>query len=51
MSKPICVFCGGTGRDVTFNIFTPRFPPFGTACVQCEETLPAEIKVPADVKL
>ncbi len=38
-SAPRCVFCG---RDsgVQFAVFNPRFAPFGTACVECEASLP-----------
>lgn len=42
---PICVFCKRSS-GVGFNIFTPRFPPFGTACVECEESLPPGTTVP-----
>ena len=45
-SAPKCVFCGGTGQGVQFAIFSPRFAPFGTACVECEKTLPAGTQVP-----
>jgi hypothetical protein len=50
---PRCVFCG---RDsgVQFAIFNPRFPPFGTACVECEAKLPpgtvAIVNAPAPAK-
>lgn len=40
---PRCVFCGSTGP---FAIFSPRFKPFGTACVACEESLPAGTELP-----
>jgi len=47
-SAPRCVFCG---RDsgVQFAIFNPRFKPSGTACVECEATLPAGTQVPLKV--
>jgi hypothetical protein len=45
--EPCCVFCGGHGSGVQFAMFTPRFKPFGTACVQCEETLPPGTELPA----
>jgi len=35
-SAPTCIFCGKSS-GVQFNIFTPKFPPFGTACVACEK--------------
>jgi len=38
-SAPTCAFCGRS-RGVQFNTFTPRFEPFGTACVDCEASLP-----------
>lgn len=44
-SKPTCVFCGRSD-GVQFAIFNPRFQPFGTACVECEATLPPDTKVP-----
>lgn len=43
MAKPACVFCGGSGTGVTFAMFNPRFPPFGTACTACEESLPPDV--------
>ena len=44
---PVCVFCNKSeGR--MFNMFTPRFPPFGTACTECEESMPEGTEVPAD---
>ena len=46
-SKPKCAFCKKSA-GVQFNIFTPRFAPFGTACVECETTIPAHIKTVAD---
>ena len=49
-SNPVCVFCGGTGAGVTFAMFNPRFPPFGTACTKCEETLPAGTTIPDSEK-
>lgn len=46
---PVCVFCKRS-EGVQFAIFNPRFKPFGTACVECEKTLPPDTKVPtADV--
>ncbi len=36
-SAPVCVFCGGSS-GCQFAIFNPKFPPFGTACVECEKT-------------
>ena len=39
MSYPICKICGGSGEGVEFNIFNPVIPPFGTACVACEEKI------------
>ena len=46
-NKPTCAFCKKSA-GVQFNIFTPRFAPFGTACVQCEITIPAHIKTVSD---
>lgn len=37
-SGPRCIFCGGTS-GVQFQMFTPRFQPFGTACVPCEQSV------------
>ena len=47
-SGPCCIFCkSGAGQ---FNIFTPRFQPFGTACVECEEKVtPQQILEASDV--
>ena len=42
---PKCVFCGAS-HGAQFVMFGPRFAPFGTACVKCEESLPAGTKVP-----
>jgi len=42
---PTCVFCGRS-YGVTFAMFTPRFKPFGTACTDCEESLPEGTTVP-----
>lgn len=42
---PTCVFCGRSS-GVQFVIFNPRFAPFGTACVDCESTLPEDTTVP-----
>ncbi len=44
---PRCVFCHRSGDGVLFNIFTPRFKPFGTACIECEAKLPEGTQVPA----
>lgn len=49
-SVPTCVFCGKS-YGVQFNIFTPRFAPFGTACVECEKTLPEGTKVPEKISV
>ena len=38
-SAPRCAFCGRS-EGVQFNIFAPRFRPFGTACVECEAKVP-----------
>jgi hypothetical protein len=46
-NKPTCAICQNSA-GVQFNIFTPRFAPFGTACVECEKTIPAHIKTVAD---
>lgn len=35
-SAPTCIFCGKSS-GVQFAIFNPKFPPFGTACVECEK--------------
>ena len=45
-SAPECVFCHRSS-GVQFAIFNPRFQPFGTACVECEKTLPAGTQIPA----
>lgn len=45
-SKPVCRFCGKSGNGVQFAMFNPRFKPFGTACVECEATLPEGTTVP-----
>lgn len=45
-SAPQCVFCKRTGGGVQFVIFNPRFQPFGTACDECEKTLPPGTKLP-----
>lgn len=47
-SRPTCVFCHRSD-GVQFAIFTPRFKPFGTACVECEEKLPPGTTIPAEV--
>lgn len=45
--RPKCVFCGRSGPDVYFQIFSARrFEPFGTACVDCERDLPPETVLP-----
>ena len=44
---PRCVFCGRSGSGVTFAIFNPRFKPFGTACTDCEKSLPPGTPLPA----
>lgn len=46
-SRPTCAFCKRSD-GVQFSIFTPRFKPFGTACVECEATLPKDAVVPAN---
>lgn len=43
---PQCVFCQRTGSGVQFAIFNPRFKPFGTACDECEKTLPPGTEAP-----
>lgn len=45
-NNPVCVFCKRSGAGVQFVVFCPRFPPFGTACSDCEETLPKGTEVP-----
>jgi hypothetical protein len=45
-SAPICVFCGRSS-GAQFAIFNPRFQPFGTACTDCEATLPPGTVVPS----
>lgn len=47
---PICHFCHRSGNGVLFQIFHPRFEPFGTACVDCERTLPPETPAPGPVR-
>ena len=47
-SVPVCVLCGAS-HNAHFAMFPPRFKPFGTACVECEKTLPAGTVVPAPV--
>lgn len=39
MKAPVCLFCGRSGAGVTFAL-CPRFLPFGTACTDCERTIP-----------
>lgn len=39
MSQPICTICGEGGAGVEFRIFDPVIPPFGTACVACEDKI------------
>lgn len=46
-SAPVCVFCQRSGDGVLFAIFNPRFKPFGTACTDCEATLPRDATVPS----
>ena len=38
MGNPICKICGGTDRDVQFNLF-PKLKQFkfGDICVKCEQ--------------
>lgn len=36
MSDPRCAICG-CDNNVQFNVFNPEIPPFGTACVECEQ--------------
>lgn len=43
---PVCVFCKRSGSGVQFDIMNPRFAPFGTACTDCEKTLPPGTVVP-----
>ena len=45
-SAPVCVFCKRSGAGVHFLIFNPRFEPFGTACTDCEKSLPEGTVVP-----
>ena len=45
---PVCRFCGKSGNGVLFAIFNPRFKPFGTACVDCEASLPNETVLPSE---
>ena len=49
-SRPTCVFCKRSGTGVTFAIFNPRFQPFGTACTECEATLPPGTPNPVSEK-
>ena len=44
-SAPVCCFCRRSA-GVQFVIFNPRFQPFGTACTDCESTLPPGTTVP-----
>lgn len=44
-SAPVCVFCHRS-EGVQFAVFNPRFKPLGTACVDCEKTLPKGSTVP-----
>lgn len=39
-AAPVCRLCGRSGAGVTFAIFNPKVPPFGTCCTDCESTLP-----------
>jgi hypothetical protein len=56
MSSPTCKICGRS-EGVQFCIFTPAIPPFGTACVDCEEKLKENLKTlgidakPADCEI
>ena len=45
-SRPTCVFCGAS-HGAQFVMMNPRFKPFGTTCVACEESLPASTVLPA----
>jgi DNA-directed RNA polymerase subunit RPC12/RpoP len=45
-AAPVCVFCKRSGAGVQFLIFNPRFKPFGTACVDCEASLPPGTTLP-----
>ena len=45
-SAPTCAFCGRSGSGVQFAIFNPRFKPFGTACTDCEASLPPDTQLP-----
>lgn len=45
-SVPACLFCKRSGNGIQFAIFSPRFKPFGTACTDCDATLPPETVVP-----
>jgi hypothetical protein len=44
--RPTCVFCK-RDEGVSFDIFNPKFKPFGTACVECERD-PKNTEVPVD---
>lgn len=46
-SVPTCVFCKRS-EGVQFVMFNPRFQPFGTACVECEKTLPEGTVIPTE---
>lgn len=46
-NAPRCVFCN-RDENVQFQIFSPRFEPFGTACVECEAALPEGTTLPGD---
>lgn len=43
---PTCHFCKRSGAGVQFAMFNPRFKPFGTACVDCEKSLPPDTPAP-----
>jgi hypothetical protein len=47
-AAPVCVFCRRSA-GVSFAMFSPRFAPFGTACTECESTLPPGTVVPSPV--
>ena len=47
-NAPTCVFCGRSGDGVQFVMVNPRFKPFGTACTDCEKSLPEGTVVPKE---
>jgi len=49
-SVPTCAFCKRSGTGITFAMFNPRFQPFGTACTECEATLPPGTANPVSEK-